>query len=167
MECNVVQVASAQTSYKRIQHLDGLEECSWQRSQPHYNACYNQWTPLRTSKMCWRPPTSVWKNHKIMHLWNHLKHEYCPWNMAPAFSIWVIHSCFLYFILCFSRELVEQAVQSRDTLERLLLISAFACASYYGSIHREAKPFNPILGETYEYKDNNSWFLAEQARICL
>jgi hypothetical protein len=75
-----------------------------------------------------------------------------------------IHS-FFYFV--FYRELVEQAVQSCDTLERLLLVSAFACASYYGSIHREAKPFNPILGETYEYKDNNSWFLAEQARICL
>lgn len=75
-----------------------------------------------------------------------------------------IHS---FIILCFYRELVEQAVQSCDTLERLLLVSAFACASYYGSIHREAKPFNPILGETYEYKDNNSWFLAEQARICL
>uniref|UniRef100_A0A7I4BYF9 PH domain-containing protein n=1 Tax=Physcomitrium patens TaxID=3218 RepID=A0A7I4BYF9_PHYPA len=60
------------------------------------------------------------------------------------------------------RHLLEQAVQKENSLERLLLASAFACASYYGSIHRDAKPFNPLLGETYEYQDNRCWFLAEQ-----
>lgn len=61
---------------------------------------------------------------------------------------------------------MEQAVQKTDSLERLLLASAFTCASYYGSIHRDAKPFNPLLGETYEYQDNHCWFLAEQVRLC-
>ncbi|KAG0560825.1 hypothetical protein KC19_9G016700 [Ceratodon purpureus] len=60
------------------------------------------------------------------------------------------------------RHLLEQAVQKKDSLERLLLATAFTCASYYGSIHRDAKPFNPLLGETYEYQDNHCWFLAEQ-----
>lgn len=53
-------------------------------------------------------------------------------------------------------------MQSTDSLERLLLATTFACASYFGSIHRDAKPFNPMLGETYEYQDSRSWFLAEQ-----
>jgi hypothetical protein len=60
------------------------------------------------------------------------------------------------------RYLLEQAVHKKDSLERLLLATAFTCASYYGSIHRDSKPFNPLLGETYEFQDNNSWFLAEQ-----
>nr|XP_024360842.1 oxysterol-binding protein-related protein 3-like isoform X2 [Physcomitrium patens] len=60
------------------------------------------------------------------------------------------------------RHLLEQAVQKKGSLERLLLASAFTCASYYGSIHRDAKPFNPLLGETYEYQDYHCWFLAEQ-----
>ncbi|XP_024380359.1 uncharacterized protein [Physcomitrium patens] len=60
------------------------------------------------------------------------------------------------------RDLLEQAVRKTDSLERLLLATAFTCASYYGSIHRDAKPFNPLLGETYEYQGKNSWFLAEQ-----
>ncbi|KAH9572060.1 hypothetical protein CY35_02G126900 [Sphagnum magellanicum] len=60
------------------------------------------------------------------------------------------------------RELLEQAVQKENSLERLLYATAFTCASYCGSIHRDAKPFNPLLGETYEFQDDRSWFLAEQ-----
>lgn len=60
---------------------------------------------------------------------------------------------------------MEKAVHKKDSLERLLLATAFTCASYYGSIHRDSKPFNPLLGETYEFQDNNSWFLAEQVRF--
>lgn len=69
------------------------------------------------------------------------------------------------YYLC--RDLLEQAVRKTDSLERLLLATAFTCASYYGSIHRDAKPFNPLLGETYEYQDNHCWFLAEQVRLRL
>jgi len=58
--------------------------------------------------------------------------------------------------------LLEQAVQKENSLERLLYATAFTCASYCGSIHRDAKPFNPLLGETYEFQDDRSWFLAEQ-----
>lgn len=60
------------------------------------------------------------------------------------------------------RHFLEQAVQTTDSLERLIQATAFTCASYYGSIHRDAKPFNPLLGETYEFQDSRSWFLAEQ-----
>jgi hypothetical protein len=57
---------------------------------------------------------------------------------------------------------LEQAVQKENSLERLLYATAFTCASYCGSIHRDAKPFNPLLGETFEFQDDRSWFLAEQ-----
>ncbi|KAL2608829.1 hypothetical protein R1flu_027402 [Riccia fluitans] len=62
------------------------------------------------------------------------------------------------------RYLLERAVQEQDSVRRLLWVSTFACASYHGSIHRDAKPFNPLLGETYEWlaPDEKSWFLAEQ-----
>ncbi|KAJ7547513.1 hypothetical protein O6H91_08G089100 [Diphasiastrum complanatum] len=62
------------------------------------------------------------------------------------------------------RYLLETGSHQKDSLERLLLVSAFACATYCGSIHRDAKPFNPLLGETYEWQapDGKAWFLAEQ-----
>lgn len=65
------------------------------------------------------------------------------------------------------RRFLEQAVQTTDSLERLIQATAFTCASYYGSIHRDAKPFNPLLGETFEFQDSRSWFLAEQVRWCV
>ncbi|BBN19959.1 hypothetical protein MPTK1_8g15240 [Marchantia polymorpha subsp. ruderalis] len=62
------------------------------------------------------------------------------------------------------RYLLERAAQEQNSVKRLLWVSTFACASYHGSIHRDAKPFNPLLGETYEWlaPDEKSWFLAEQ-----
>lgn len=82
--------------------------------------------------------------------------------MVRGFHVLVLISWVLALIVSLCRDLLEQAVQKNDSLERLLLATAFTCASYYGSIHRDAKPFNPMLGETYEYQDSNNWFLAEQ-----
>lgn len=60
--------------------------------------------------------------------------------------------------------LLEKASQFDDTIERLVWVSVFACAVYHGSPHRDAKPFNPLLGETYEWQalDGKSRFIAEQ-----
>ncbi|CAM6092140.1 unnamed protein product [Calypogeia fissa] len=62
------------------------------------------------------------------------------------------------------RYLLERAAEEESSVRRLLHVSAFACASYHGSIYRDAKPFNPMLGETYEWlaPDEKSWFLTEQ-----
>ncbi|MCO5614179.1 hypothetical protein L7F22_068460 [Adiantum nelumboides] len=60
--------------------------------------------------------------------------------------------------------LLEKASQLEDSVERLVWVSIFACATYHGSIHRDAKPFNPLLGETYEWQslDGHLRFIAEQ-----
>ncbi|KAH9302595.1 hypothetical protein KI387_014178, partial [Taxus chinensis] len=62
------------------------------------------------------------------------------------------------------RHLLEKASQVDDSIERLVLVSAFACATYHGSLHRDYKPFNPLLGETYEWQapDNTARFISEQ-----
>ncbi|GLJ22527.1 hypothetical protein SUGI_0424110 [Cryptomeria japonica] len=62
------------------------------------------------------------------------------------------------------RHLLEKASQLDDSIERLLWVSAFACATYHGSLHRDYKPFNPLLGETYEWQapDNTARFISEQ-----
>lgn len=47
--------------------------------------------------------------------------------------------------------LLSQAALASDPLDRLLLVAAFAVSSYASSQTRATrKPFNPLLGETYE-----------------
>lgn len=44
----------------------------------------------------------------------------------------------------------QAALCGRGSVERLLWLSAFAVSGYSGTINRTSKPFNPLLGETYE-----------------
>lgn len=48
-------------------------------------------------------------------------------------------------------ELLDLAVERSDSIERLVYVSAFAASIYASTIARIAKPFNPLLGETFEY----------------
>lgn len=47
---------------------------------------------------------------------------------------------------------------------RLLLVAAFAMSNYAGTVGRNNKPFNPMLGETFELvsRDNQFRYLSEQ-----
>ena len=58
--------------------------------------------------------------------------------------------------------MLDKASQVHDSIQRLVWVSVFACATYHGSPHRDAKPFNPLLGETYEWQDGRLRFIAEQ-----
>eukprot|EP00878_Enallax_costatus_P012049 GHUV01012581.1.p1 GENE.GHUV01012581.1~~GHUV01012581.1.p1 ORF type:complete len:392 (+),score=137.95 GHUV01012581.1:531-1706(+) len=60
-------------------------------------------------------------------------------------------------------ELLDAADQSEDPYERLALVAAFL-VSPFGAAERTWKPFNPLLGETFELDNvgNNVRFLAEQ-----
>eukprot|EP00063_Salmo_salar_P041880 XP_014016715.1 PREDICTED: oxysterol-binding protein 2-like isoform X6 [Salmo salar] len=47
-------------------------------------------------------------------------------------------------------ELLDKAACCENSLEQLCLVAAFSVSSYSTTVHRTAKPFNPLLGETYE-----------------
>jgi len=62
-------------------------------------------------------------------------------------------------------ELLDKAAEVDDPYERMVYIAAFAVSSYGSSYFRAgSKPFNPLLGETYESirEDKGFRFIAEQ-----
>ena len=62
-------------------------------------------------------------------------------------------------------ELLDKAAEINDPLERMVCVAAFTVSSYGSSYFRAgSKPFNPLLGETYECirEDKGFRFLAEQ-----
>lgn len=61
-------------------------------------------------------------------------------------------------------DLIDTAASRADSCERMLYIAAFAVSEYASTIGRVAKPFNPLLGETYEYcrPDKGYRFMIEQ-----
>ncbi|TDZ34096.1 Oxysterol-binding protein-like protein 2 [Colletotrichum spinosum] len=61
-------------------------------------------------------------------------------------------------------DLLDLAAERTDSIERMLYVAAFAASEYASTIGRVAKPFNPLLGETFEYvrPDKNYRFFIEQ-----
>lgn len=60
--------------------------------------------------------------------------------------------------------LLEQAASFEDSSLRMLYVGVFNMSQYSSTISRVAKPFNPLLGETYEYSrpDLGFRFFTEQ-----
>ncbi|XP_061633510.1 oxysterol-binding protein-related protein 3 isoform X1 [Phyllopteryx taeniolatus] len=62
-------------------------------------------------------------------------------------------------------ELLDQAASTPDPFERMVFIATFVVSGYASSFYRTGgKPFNPVLGETYECDrpDKGFQFIAEQ-----
>ncbi|KAL1115129.1 hypothetical protein AAG570_007160 [Ranatra chinensis] len=62
-------------------------------------------------------------------------------------------------------ELLDKASELSDPYERMVYVAAFAVSSYGSSYFRAgSKPFNPLLGETYECirEDKGFRFISEQ-----
>ncbi|KAJ8415902.1 hypothetical protein AAFF_G00404590 [Aldrovandia affinis] len=62
-------------------------------------------------------------------------------------------------------ELLDRAAATQDPFERMAYIATFAVSGYASSYYRAGgKPFNPVLGETYECDctDKGFQFIAEQ-----
>ncbi|MCJ1394599.1 hypothetical protein MMC18_007479 [Xylographa bjoerkii] len=61
-------------------------------------------------------------------------------------------------------DLLDIAADRADSTERMVYVAAFAASEYASTIGRVAKPFNPLLGETYEYArpDKGYRFFIEQ-----
>lgn len=47
--------------------------------------------------------------------------------------------------------LLDVAVKQQDSTLRMAYVAAFACSNYVTTLGRVAKPFNPLLGETFEF----------------
>ncbi|KAI9783047.1 MAG: hypothetical protein M1839_004216 [Geoglossum umbratile] len=61
-------------------------------------------------------------------------------------------------------DLLDIAADRPDPTERMVYVAAFAASEYSSTTGRVAKPFNPLLGETYEYarSDKGYRFFIEQ-----
>ena len=61
--------------------------------------------------------------------------------------------------------LLDQAALTESSVERFHLITAFIVSNLSTNIERMSKPFNPLLGETYELKNEGDapfHYIAEQ-----
>jgi hypothetical protein len=60
--------------------------------------------------------------------------------------------------------LLDEACKFDDSTLRIIYVATFAASEYASTIDRIAKPFNPLLGETFEYcrPDQNYRLLTEQ-----
>ena len=45
---------------------------------------------------------------------------------------------------------LEQAYKAKDPWDQICYVAAFASSSYASTVYPTGKPFNPLLGETYE-----------------
>lgn len=61
-------------------------------------------------------------------------------------------------------DLLEEASKKDDSTLRMVYVATFATSEYSSTIDRIAKPFNPLLGETFEYcrPDKKYRLIAEQ-----
>lgn len=61
-------------------------------------------------------------------------------------------------------DLLDQAAKFDDSCLRTAYVAAFAASEYASTINRIAKPFNPLLGETFEYcrPEKNYRLVSEQ-----
>ena len=61
-------------------------------------------------------------------------------------------------------ECLDAAARQEDSARRIMYVAAFAMSNYSSTIGRIAKPFNPLLGETFEYArpDREYRYVSEQ-----
>lgn len=58
-------------------------------------------------------------------------------------------------------EMLIQANRQSDSGLGMCFVMAFAVSAYCSNINRHKKPFNPLLGETYEMKHKQFRFVSE------
>uniref|UniRef100_H2YR77 Oxysterol-binding protein n=1 Tax=Ciona savignyi TaxID=51511 RepID=H2YR77_CIOSA len=127
-------------------------------------SCFSLWyvAGVRRSRLpCPAPVSDV-------SLWNILKKNIGKDLSKVAMPVTLNEPLNALQLLCEEleySELLDDAARSDDKFERMLLVATFAVSGYCSTYHRAGqKPFNPILGETYEHiRDNkNLRFVAEQ-----
>ena len=66
-------------------------------------------------------------------------------------------------------ELLDKAAQCSDSCEQMAYVAAFTVSSYATTSIRTGKPFNPLLGETFEIDrtDDKGWKVSSSFFISL
>ncbi|KXN88372.1 hypothetical protein AN958_07415 [Leucoagaricus sp. SymC.cos] len=105
-----------------------------------------------------RPPTS---------LWSVLKHSIGQDLTRISFPVFFNEPTSMLQRMAEDMEFSEcldTAATQRDSLKRLAFVAAFAMSNYSSTIGRIAKPFNPMLSETFEYVrlDKKYRYVSEQ-----
>lgn len=56
-------------------------------------------------------------------------------------------------------DLLDKGARCKDSCEQMAYVAAFVISAYASSCNRTSKPFNPLLGETYECdrRDDHGW----------
>ncbi|VDB97082.1 unnamed protein product [Peniophora sp. CBMAI 1063] len=105
-----------------------------------------------------RPPTS---------LWSVLKHSIGKDLTKISFPVFFNEPTSMLQRMAEDMEFSEcldAAAQEQDPLRRIAFVAAFAMSNYSSTIGRIAKPFNPMLSETFEYvsHDKEYRYVSEQ-----
>ena len=64
--------------------------------------------------------------------------------------------------MCYCDEYFSKAVIEEDSLKRMVYVAAYSAATYFLIKGRTQKPFNPLLGETYELVTPTYRYFSEQ-----
>ena len=105
------------------------------------NSTYRTALPIRRNP---RPKLNLWKYLKDS-LGKELSRVALPVYFNEPLSIL---QRFTEDLSC--SDILLQANDADSSLKRLALVSCFAVSSYSQTVHRTLKPFNPLLGETFE-----------------
>jgi len=57
----------------------------------------------------------------------------------------------------YAKQFVNKMPSTEDPMDRMALLCAFIVSGYSGMVGRRRKPFNPLLGETYDYISEDGW----------
>lgn len=64
-------------------------------------------------------------------------------------------------MVCFCEDFFRKAINEKESTKRMVYIAGYNAATYFLMKGRTGKPFNPMLGETYELVTNKYRFVAE------
>jgi len=108
-----------------------------------------------------------WKDEQRQGLWSQLS-KFIGKDITSMISlpVWIFEPLSFLQIMCEPMqyaELLQKANESPDPANRMAYLIAWITPGYSCAV-RNRKPFNPILGETFEYlSQDDKWkFIAEQ-----
>lgn len=65
-------------------------------------------------------------------------------------------------------EILDKAASCQDNWEQMAYVAAFTVSAYSSTAIRTGKPFNPLLGETYECdRSDDKGFRCISEQVCL